>query len=158
MFFFADALQPTRYFAEDMTFSVRQVEWTTHSEPICRIRTDVFIREMEIPENDEWDGRDVDALHVLAVTGNDEPVGTGRLLATGQIGRMAVLKHARNRGVGSAMLKLLLQQAAAMSLEQVFLKAQLNALRFYEQHGFIVSGPAFRDAGLPHRKMIYNLD
>ena len=55
----------------------------------------------------------------------EKPIGTGRLLPDGQIGRMAVLKDWRGLGVGTAMLKMLLRQACAKGLKNVFLNAQL---------------------------------
>ena len=41
----------------------------------------------------------------------DKPIGTGRLLPDGHMGRMAVLNRARNCGVGAAILRTLMEQA-----------------------------------------------
>ena len=55
------------------------------------VRGEVFVKEQRVPHNLEFDGLDSDALHWLALTPEDEPVGTLRLLPSGQIGRLAVL-------------------------------------------------------------------
>ncbi|MBL3619723.1 MAG: GNAT family N-acetyltransferase, partial [gamma proteobacterium endosymbiont of Lamellibrachia anaximandri] len=101
-----------------------------------------------------WDGLDEGALHLLAVerkTG--EPVGTSRLLQSGQIGRMAVIRSWRGRGVGKALLQKLLVIADQNGYPSLFLNAQSTALSFYAQRGFIAEGDEFMDAGIPHRRM-----
>jgi len=57
------------------------------------------------PGNRRFDGRDANALHWLALTLEEEPVSTLRLLPSGQIGRAAVLPAYRGRGVGSRLLR-----------------------------------------------------
>ncbi len=58
-----------------------------------RLRRRVFIEEQGVPEADEVDGRDHEAVHLLARVGG-EAVGCARLLTmgtTGKIGRVCVL-------------------------------------------------------------------
>jgi predicted GNAT family N-acyltransferase len=80
-------------------------------------------------------------------------LGTGRLLPDGHIGRMAVLRQARGAGVGSALLRALMQAARARGDREVMLSAQTHALPFYERFGFVAEGEAYDDAGIPHRVM-----
>lgn len=75
----------------------------------------------------------------------------------GTIGRMAVLKDWRGRGVGRALLQTLLDLAVRQGLPRVTLSAQTHALGFYERAGFHVVGEPFMDAGIPHRKMVRDL-
>jgi len=57
-------------------------------EPGIRaVRETVFMAEQGVPEELEWDGLDPEAIHVVARNRNGEVIGTGRLLASGQIGR-----------------------------------------------------------------------
>jgi len=53
------------------------------------VRGEVFVVEQSVPEEIELDDMDAVSLHVVAYV-NGEPVGTGRLLPDGHIGRMAV--------------------------------------------------------------------
>ena len=81
------------------------------------------------------------------------PVGTARLLDDGHIGRMAVLRPWRRRGIGSRMLETLIEVARQTGKSGCALNAQTHALGFYERHGFVAEGGIFDDAGIPHRHM-----
>jgi predicted GNAT family N-acyltransferase len=117
----------------------------------------VFVREQGVPEELEWDGLDPACIHVLAWDDSGAAIGTARLHPKGKIGRMAVLKEWRGRGVGRAMLRALLEVASERGLTTVELGAQIQAIGFYEREGFRVSGDIFMDAGIPHRKMALDL-
>jgi predicted GNAT family N-acyltransferase len=80
-------------------------------------------------------------------------VGTARLLPDGHIGRVAVARQARGQGVGGELLLHLMAAARERGHREVELFAQVNAQRFYERFGFIVVGPQFDDAGIPHVPM-----
>ena len=69
------------------------------------VRIAVFVIEQNIPEELEWDEHDVTSVHVLAEDAAGTPVGCGRLLPDGHIGRMAVLPGWRGHGVGAALLQ-----------------------------------------------------
>ena len=135
------------------SFAARPVNWLASRAKLEAIRRAVFIEEQGVQEAEEWDGLDEGAYHVLAVTGDDVPVGTGRLLLEGRIGRMAVLKPWRRRGVGGAILELLLDLARKEGLGTVELHAQTHAVRFYAAHGFTAYGKTFEEAGILHRAM-----
>ncbi len=124
---------------------------------IKTVREQVFIQEQGVPLELEWDGKDKEACHVIAITDEGAVIGTGRLLADGHIGRMAVLKAYRNRGVGRALLEALLEEAKRRQLPRVFLYAQTRAVDFYRPSGFVVEGEEFLDAGIPHRHMYLKL-
>lgn len=131
---------------------VDQVKWHEKESHLRHIRTIVFIEEQNVPVEMEWDEFDETCAHVL-VNMNSDYIATGRLLDTGQIGRMAVLKSYRNRGVGSKILERLLSIAKTMGLKTVFLNSQIDAVKFYKKFDFIEEGSIFDDAGIPHRKM-----
>jgi len=140
------------------TFVARPVNWYASRARLEAVRRAVFIEEQGVPEAEEWDGLDESAYHVLAVTGDDVPVGTGRLLLEGRIGRMAVLKPWRRRGIGGAILELLVDLARKEGLQTVELHAQTHALRFYTAHGFTAYGKTFEEAGILHRAMRIKLE
>jgi predicted GNAT family N-acyltransferase len=66
---------------------------------------------------------------------------------------MAVLKQARGRGVGSALLRRLIDAARMRGDRQLVLSAQTHAIAFYARFGFIAEGEDYDDAGIPHRTM-----
>lgn len=140
-------------YAEPAPFSVRRVDWEHDQGALRHIRTLVFIEEQAVPKDLEWDCEDADAVHLLAVDSAAQPIGTVRLLATGQIGRMAVLPRWRNRGVGSALLREILNIALRPGRPPPFLNAQISALPFYLNLGFEPVGEQFEEAAIPHRRM-----
>ena len=72
-----------------------------------------------------------------------------------KIGRMAVLKSYRRRGVGIALLKRAIATARKLGATKIYLHAQVPVIGFYEAAGFHVVGRKFDEAGIPHRKMIW---
>ncbi|MGH8619772.1 MAG: GNAT family N-acetyltransferase [Burkholderiales bacterium] len=134
-----------------------RVQWRTAETQLASIRRTVFVDEQRVPEALEWDGLDADCVHALATVLNGTPVGAGRLLPDGHIGRMAVLKDWRGRGVGGALLAELVAAAREAGHAQARLNAQVHALDFYARFGFVASGPVFDDAGIPHRGMTLEL-
>lgn len=139
-------------------FHVEPAAWAEHGPELTRVRRQVFVQEQGVPESLELDGRDPDCLHVVARDGAGHPVGTGRLLPDGHIGRMAVVREWRGRGVGRAILDRLLEIARARGYGEVRLNAQTHALEFYRRAGFRPEGREFLDAGIPHRSMVLPLD
>lgn len=133
--------------------TVRRVSWNEAAEALREIRRIVFVDEQRVPEDLEWDGIDGQCLHVLAASAAGETVGTGRLLPDGHIGRMAVLKTWRGRGVGSLILSELIAAARERNHPVVELSAQTHAIEFYRRHGFEVTSEEYLDAGIPHRRM-----
>ena len=140
---------------DDVT--VETVPWRSHADSLLAIRTTVFVEEQGVPEDIEHDGRDAAALHFLASVSGRGPVGTGRLLADGQIGRLAVLPDERRGGIGRRLLDAALASARARGDRAVWLNAQLGARGLYEAAGFEAVGEPFLEAGIPHIRMELDL-
>lgn len=136
---------------------VEVVAWALAQQDICSIRRIVFVEEQGVPEELDLDGLGPECLHVLAWNDHGRPIGTARMQEDGKIGRMAVLKPWRGRGVGRALLEALLGEAAARRLSRVHLAGQTQSIGFYEKHGFQATGDIFLDAGILHRSMILDL-
>ncbi len=136
------------------SYAVRQVTWSDARLELAAVRRTVFIEEQGVPEELEWDEDDADAVHALARTPQEVAIGTARLLRDGRIGRMAVVKSWRGRGVGSAILRFLIQAAARLGHPLPRLHAQTHALSFYARHGFAAVGEEFMEAGIPHRATV----
>ena len=90
-------------------------DYESHTEDICAIRYEVFVDEQNVPEELEIDGFDGEAKHVLTFV-DGVPMGTGRILSDGHIGRVAVLKNYRGLGIGKSIMKELIKCAQDMSL------------------------------------------
>ncbi|MBD8474846.1 GNAT family N-acetyltransferase [Pseudomonas sp. CFBP 8770] len=135
------------------SIGVRVADWHKDNRDIRRIREAVFIAEQAIPAELEWDEDDLSAVHFLAVEG-DYAVGTARLLADGEIGRVSVLKDWRGLRVGDKLLQAVIAHANALGLHEQKLSAQVHATAFYEHHGFRIVSGEFLEAGLPHVDMV----
>lgn len=144
-------------------------------EKAWAVRTEVFVGEQRVPEEEEIDDLDTapSTIHVIALepdSGADAPaLGTARLLGEAHeevrhIGRMAVRREARGRHVGEVLMRALearaLAQARAAGLHGVVveLSAQEQAMGFYARLGYeVVSGESYLDAGIPHQDMANTL-
>ena len=126
-------------------FHVAEIAWTEGAELLRAVRHRVFVEEQGVPEALEWDGLDPQCRHVLARTAAGVAIGTGRLLPDGHVGRMAVLKDWRRRGVGRALLLELLEIARARGDAVAILHAQTHAIGFYRRAQFTVASPEFME-------------
>lgn len=125
---------------------------------ICHaLRRVVFIEEQNVPEEIEIDGKDAEALHLLARL-EGRPVGCARVLVleeTGKIGRVCVLQDMRGQGVGVALVQAALEVLRAQpGVTRAKLGAQTHAIGFYEKLGFLPHGQTYLEAGIPHQDMI----
>jgi predicted GNAT family N-acyltransferase len=118
------------------------------------VREQVFCREQGVPRAEELDGLDDGALHLLAFQPDGRRViGTLRLLVAGseaKVGRVAVERDWRRRGIASRMLGVALTGARQRGCQQARLASQLEATGLYERAGFTVESEPFDDAGIPH--------
>ena len=128
------------------------MDWARAKPDAAPIRFEVFVREQRVPEEIELDEMDERCVHAVAFL-EGRPIGTGRLLPDGHIGRMAVLKPWRGSGVGGKLLASLIDRARELRHEEVVLSAQVHAVPFYLRHGFRPEGPEYLEAGIPHQAM-----
>jgi len=135
-----------------MSEQIQQTTWQKNKELLSHIRYQVFVDEQKVPIELEIDDNDPLASHVLCHV-DGQPVGTGRILLDGHIGRLAVLKAHRKQGYGNKILDHLELIAQEHGLTQVFLNAQVSAIPFYEKRGYKIISDVFYDAGIPHQTM-----
>ena len=137
---------------------VKAADWSRDEAELVKLRGIVFVEEQNVPVSLEIDGMDSDCRHVIALM-DGRTIGTARLLPSGYIGRMCVLKEFRNQGIGTKMLECLIQQAffdqtSGVLMDEVTLNSQSSAIVFYEASGFQTCSEEFREANIVHRKMV----
>lgn len=132
---------------------VQQLGWQEGKTALQDIRRRVFIEEQQVPAELEWDHEDLGAAHFLLTQEDGQALACARLLASGQIGRMAVLAPYRAQGLGRQLLTFVIDWASQHGYPPLFLHAQNHAITFYETMGFVVEGDEFIDAGIPHHTM-----
>jgi len=133
------------------------VRWSTGPRDVrgaLAVREEVFCREQGVPIAEELDGRDQEALHLVALgPGEDRVIGTLRLLFDGprvKVGRVAVERAWRGHGVASRMLEAALEKARERGCSEARLAAQTRATGVYERAGFAVESEPFEEAGITH--------
>ena len=123
------------------------------------LRHEVFCDEQGVSRADERDGRDADAVHLVAVE-DGVVIATCRLLVEGttvKLGRMAVARSRRGLGLARALLTEADARARAVAAERIVLAAQLGAQTLYERAGYEPYGDVFLDAGIEHVMMARSL-
>ncbi|MTI39896.1 GNAT family N-acetyltransferase [Fulvivirga lutimaris] len=121
------------------------------------IRSAVFTDEQRIPAAVDIDGKDKNAVNILA-WGDSKAIGTGRLYPVndhlGEIARIAVAEEYRGAGVAKLIIQKLETLARKQGLKELTLWPHERLKAFYESLGFEVM-PNQRQvvAGYPLIKM-----
>ena len=140
-------------------FPIKTGSWDELGADATIVRAEVFIKEQGIRAELEWDLLDATMTHVVVYDHANKPIATGRLIAPefpggpAKIGRMAVLKSYRRRGVGDRVMNALLIAASARQYRHIALSAQVYVTSFYSRHGFVVEGAPFDEVGIVHVMM-----
>ena len=119
------------------------------------LRRRVFCDEQGVDLAAEQDGRDDDAIHLVALSGGTV-VGTCRLLVEAdavRLGRAAVAGENRGRGIGGALLAAADQVALAAGADLIRLHAQTAARSLYERAGYLARGEPFLEEDIEHVTM-----
>jgi predicted GNAT family N-acyltransferase len=123
-----------------------------------KIRKEVFVEEQKVNAEDECDEFEDSSFHFLAKL-EGSPVGTARWRFTEKgvkLERFAVLKEARGKGIGQALVQYVLEDIATHSnadSKTKYLHSQILAVSLYEKFGFKKVGDIFEECNILHFKM-----
>jgi predicted GNAT family N-acyltransferase len=133
---------------------------------VLDIRRRVFGEEQHVADLRVADADDSRSLIALALLHSDDPdgrqrrpVSTGRLTVVygvptmAQIAWVATVPEARRLGVGTEVMRFLLDAADAAGIIEVALAAQWPAIPFYSRLGFAPAGSPYDVRGILHRRM-----
>lgn len=126
-----------------------------HFAYALEIRTKVFVKEQNVPEELEYDGFDPEAVHFLLYV-DSKPVATSRYRITAEgykLERFAVLEEFRNKGIGKILLEFVIDKIP--DKKTIYCNSQTTAANFYKNNGFEIVGDAFYEAGIEHYRMIF---
>ena len=119
------------------------------------LRERVFCGEQGVSLAAERDGHDDEALQLVAVE-DGRVIGTCRLLfGTGAafLGRLAVERSERRRGVAAALLRDAAERARVAGVARISLHAQLDVRELYSGLGYVEHGEPFVQEGIDHVTM-----
>jgi predicted GNAT family N-acyltransferase len=134
---------------------IRRADGRTEMDALLDLRHRVFCIEQGVPKREEIDGRDGDAIHLVALA-DGRVIGTCRLLfvdRTVQLSRLAVEPDARRGGIATALLREADREAAAARAKRIVLHAQTYARALYVADGYEPRGRTFVEAGIEHIAM-----
>ncbi len=139
---------------------IDEIDGTAALAAALAIRRAVFCDEQGVPESLEIDGHDHRCRHYL-VRRDGVPIATARVrtIAPGQakIERVAVLAPLRGNGIGSRLMRRLLDDLDEAGTATAVLHAQATTEGFYAALGFTVQGAPFDEAGIAHIRMTRSL-
>lgn len=123
------------------------------------IRRKVFVEELSIPEEIQFDDLDSEAMHVVVYEDNDikKACATGRIFFDGnicKIDQIAVLKEYRGKKYGDFTVRMLLNKAFSTDIKEVTLNAQPSSIEFFYKIGFRCTGNEFLESNILYSKMI----
>ncbi len=126
-------------------------------EKAQKLRLEVFVKDQNVPVENETDTLDDTATHFLVIDAIDPlPLATGRMFPDSDIknavrlGRMAVREPYRGQGVGAELLKAMLKKARAEGYQEAVCNAQTQAMDYYAKYGFVAEGEEFIEENIPH--------
>ena len=123
------------------------------------LRTLIFIEEQGFVR--EFDDLDDAAVHIVAFDG-DKPIGTCRYYprpdGSYAIGRIAVAREYRGKGVGSALVLEAERRVALLGAKTTVVSAQLRAAGFYRSLGYIEQGSPYPEEHVPHILMVKGIE
>ena len=123
------------------------------------LRTLIFIEEQGFVR--EFDDLDDAAVHIVAFDG-DKPIGTCRYYprpdGSYAIGRIAVAREYRGKGVGSALVLEAERRVALLGAKTTVVSAQLRAAGFYRSLGYTEQGSPCPEEHVPHILMVNGIE
>ncbi|GAB1439263.1 GNAT family N-acetyltransferase [Providencia sp.] len=126
------------------------------------LRQQVFTHEQGFPADIDVDEYDNSALHVVLYL-NDHPAAVLRCVLSEDIGlvkvgRVAVQKRHRGKGLGRELMKFVEQYAQQHHFKTIGLSAQHTAIAFYQTLGYQTVGEMYDEDGMDHIYMTFSIE
>lgn len=140
---------------------ISEVKTDEQYNQVINIRKDVFIQEQGVDHNIEIDSYEKSSIYFLGTVDNI-PIVTGRLRLT-QLGikfeRIATVMDYRKKGYGTQLMSYMQNYCLKrFPNKPLYMYAQVSAVEFYQKLNWKIIGDKFVEAGIEHRKMLYNLN
>jgi len=134
---------------------VRAARTDDEVQAALRLRHRVFCEEQGVDLAAERDGRDPEALQLVALEGG-RVLGTCRVLlddGLARLGRMAVEPGHRGRGIGGALLAEADRAMRHAGAQRIRLHAQTSSRGVYDRASYEPLGEKFIEEGIEHVAM-----
>jgi predicted GNAT family N-acyltransferase len=138
---------------------VIKIDTPLHQLAARQIREEVFVKEQNVPREEEYDAYEETSTHYLAFY-EQNPCGTARWRFTDfgiKLERFAVKKEFRGKKIGEAIIRNVLddiEKSPESKGKTLYLHAQVQVVGFYEKFGFQKIGDTFQECDIWHYKMV----
>jgi predicted GNAT family N-acyltransferase len=105
---------------------------------VMTVRAAVYIAEQECPYEEEFDGNDFSATHLLGYVG-DEPAGCMRIryfADFAKVERLAVRKEFRSAGLAPHLVRTSVELCEMKGYQRLYVHSQKRLVKFWEKCGF----------------------
>jgi predicted GNAT family N-acyltransferase len=123
---------------EDQDVSITVVRSIEEFMRVVSVRSATFVAEQDCPYDEEFDGNDFSASHLLAYVGK-EPVGCLRIryfAGFAKLERLAVRREFRSRHIGTQLMKAGVEFCRAKGYRRIYGRAQKDLLNYYVNMGW----------------------
>jgi len=129
---------------------------------LLALRQKVFVVEQNCPYQD-CDNNDQHSFHLLGQDEDGNIIGYTRILPKGisyseycSIGRIATHPAYRNQNLGNLLIQESIKHCQKLfgGACSIKISAQAHLESFYSRHGFVATGDAYLEDGIPHLSMI----
>lgn len=123
---------------QDQDVSVTVVRSIEDFMRVVSVRSATFVAEQDCPYEEEFDGNDFSASHLLAYVGK-EPVGCLRIryfAGFAKLERLAVRHEFRSRHIGTRLMKAGVEFCRAKGYRRIYGRAQKDLLNYYLNMGW----------------------
>jgi predicted GNAT family N-acyltransferase len=126
------------------SISVRVVRSMEEMTRVIAIRGAVYMGEQHCPFEEEFDGNDFSATHLICHRGN-EPIGCMRIryfADFAKLERLAVRNESRNAGVAGQIVDAAIELCRKKGYRVLYAHSQKRLVAFWEQRGFTCNADA----------------
>ncbi len=123
---------------QDQDVSITVVRSIEDFMRVVAVRSATFVAEQDCPYDEEFDGNDFSASHLLAYVGK-EPVGCLRIryfAGFAKLERLAVRHEFRSRHIGTRLMKAGVEFCRAKGYRRIYGRAQKDLLNYYVNMGW----------------------
>lgn len=130
-----------------------------HLYEVVKLRQDIFIIEQNCIY-DDIDGLDYESAHLLLLGDDTSLIGYLRLVPAGKkfdglsLGRIAIKKKYRGKGLGKKLVKKGLTIAKKWGETSARIEAQAHLENYYADLGFKTNSEIYEVDGIPHIQMM----
>lgn len=125
-------------------FATKWALGTRDAHEAFSVREAVYVQELGQKKSEVFDEKDALAAHLIVLL-DERPIASSRMLFEGKNARLqyfCVLEDVRKQRFFDLMLRVMLDKAARMQLERIYIEAPARFAPYFQSFGFIEQASA----------------